>query len=131
MNQSTRTGQNKPQGQPAPSREESRALVPPCDIYETAEGLTVVVDLPGVERDAVEVRVEEDVLTIRGAVKSAMPGEPRHSEYRLADFSRQFQLTEHVAQDKIRADLKHGVLTLHLPKADKAKPKKVNVSVLS
>ncbi len=131
MEQSTMTRQNKTQRQTAPGREESRTLVPPCDIYETPEGLTVVVDLPGVEKDAVEVRVEEDVLSIKGAVKAAMPDRPTYSEYRLANFFRQFQLTEHVDQAKIRAEMKHGVLTLHLPRAEKAKPKTVKINVAS
>lgn len=131
MEQSTVTKQNKAQRQTAPAREESRTLVPPCDIYETAEGLTVLVDLPGVEKEAVEVHVEDDVLSIKGAVKAAMPDKPAYSEYRLVNFFRQFELTERVAQDKIRAEMKHGVLTLHLPKAEKAKPKTVRVRVES
>jgi HSP20 family molecular chaperone IbpA len=131
MRESTIPKQEQTQGQTAPTREASRTLTPPCDIYETPVGLTVLVDLPGVEKDAVEVRVEDDVLSIKGAAKSTLPMEPVYSEYALTGFFRQFQLTEHVAQEKIQAEMKHGVLTIHLPRAEKAKPKKVTVNVTS
>lgn len=111
------------------TREESRFLVPPVDIYETSEGLTVVADLPGVTKDNLDVRVENNVLTIKGRVTPKTRGDNLYQEYELHDFFRQFELIEDVDQEKITAELKQGVLTLKLPKAEAAKPKKITVKV--
>lgn len=111
------------------TREEERYLVPPVDIYETKEGLVVVADLPGVEKDDLNIDVEDDVLTIQARSKHEEPASAVYQEYRLMNFYRQFQLGEHVDQGKISAELKHGVLKLTLPKAEKAKPKKIEVRV--
>jgi len=118
---------------PAARREETRErelhLSPPVDIFETDEGLSVVVDLPGVEKDAVELRVDDDVLTIKATTKHIAPGDPVWAEYRLLNFFRQFELPEEVDQDKISAEMKHGVLTIHLPKKEQAKPRQIPVNV--
>jgi HSP20 family molecular chaperone IbpA len=116
-----------------PSREETRSqeqyVTPPVDIYETAEGLVVKADLPGVAKENLDVRVENNLLTIRGKSAHVAPGEPIYREYELVNFFRQFELNERVDQAKISADLKHGVLTLQLPKAEEAKPRKIDVKV--
>ena len=111
------------------TRGRARHLRPPVDIYETGEGLTVVADLPGVEKDAVELRVDNGVLSIEGQTRTAGPGEPVRSEFQLLSFFREFILPEEVDPEKIDADLRHGVLTVHLPKAERAMPKRIEVSV--
>jgi HSP20 family molecular chaperone IbpA len=115
------------------SREETRSqeryITPPVDIYETADGLLVKADLPGVAREGLDVRVENSLLTIRGKAAHAAPGDPVYQEYGLVNFFRQFELNERVDQSKISADLKHGVLTLTLPKAEEAKPRQIEVKV--
>jgi HSP20 family molecular chaperone IbpA len=115
------------------SREETRSqeqyVTPPVDIYETAEGLLVKADLPGVAREALDVRVENNTLTIRGKAAHAAPGEPIYREYGLVNFFRQFELNDRVDQQKISAELKNGVLTLNLPKAEEAKPRKIEVKL--
>lgn len=111
------------------TRQEERYLSPPVDIYESSGGLTVVADLPGVDKTDIDVRVDENILTIRGKSKHIAPGDPISKEYSLLNFFRQFQLGEGVNQEKISADLKHGVLTLQLPKTEKVKPKMIKVSV--
>ena len=124
----TRSQQRTP-----PSREETRSqeryVTPPVDIYETGEGLVVKADLPGVAKENLEVRVENNLLTIRGKSTHVAPGEPIYREYELANFFRQFELNERVDQAKISADLKHGVLTLNLPKAEEAKPRTIDVKI--
>ena len=111
------------------TRQQERYLAPPVDIYETAEGLTVIADLPGVSKDDVDVRVDDSILTIRGKVKHIAPGDQIYTEYSLLNFFRQFQLGEEMAQEKISADLKNGTLIISLPKAEKAKPKQIKVNV--
>jgi HSP20 family protein len=117
----------------SPSREETRSqeqyVTPPVDIYETQEGLIVKADLPGVARDGMDIRVENNLLTIRAKASHVAPGEPIYREYGLVNFFRQFELNERVDQSKISAELNHGVLTLKLPKAEEAKPRKIDVKV--
>jgi len=116
-----------------PRREETRAqeryITPPVDIFETKDGLTVVADLPGVEQNALDVRVADGILTIQGKTARVAPGTPTEREFELLNFYRQFELPEEIDSDKIAAELKHGVLTLRLPKKEKAKPRKVEISV--
>ena len=116
-----------------PAREETRSqeayVTPPVDIYETQEGLVVLADLPGVAKDGLDVRVENSLLTIRGKTHHNVAGEFNYREYDLVNFFRQFELNERVDQQKISAELKNGVLTLHLPKAEEAKPRKIDIRV--
>jgi len=121
------------QNQNAPSREGTRSqeryVTPPVDIYETAGGLVVKADLPGVEKENLDLQVENNLLTIRGKPTHTTAGEAIYREYELVNFFRQFELNEKVDQTKISAELKHGVLTLQLPKAEEAKPRKIQVRV--
>jgi HSP20 family molecular chaperone IbpA len=78
------------------TREESRYLVPPVDIFETEDQLTVIADLPGVSKETVDIRVENKVLTIKGAVDRETPGESLYREFELARYYRQFQLSDEV-----------------------------------
>jgi len=113
------------------SREETRSqeryITPPVDIYETADGLVVKADLPGVAKEGLDVRVENNLLTIRGQAAHIALGDPVYREYGLVNFFRQFELNERVDQGKISAELNHGVLTLNLPKAEEAKPRTIEV----
>lgn len=122
-------GAENPQSSREGTRSQERYVTPPVDIYETADGLVVKADLPGVAKEGLDVRVENGLLTIRGEAAHVAPGDPLYREYELLNFYRQFELNERVDQNKISAELKHGVLTLHLPKAEEAKPKKIEVSV--
>lgn len=116
------------------AREETRGeeayLQPPVDIFETEEGLVVVADLPGVDKDKIGIGVEKGILTIEGKTRHIAPGEPVWAEYRLMNFYRRFELPEEVDQQRISAEMKHGVLTIHLPKAEAAKPKKIDVKIV-
>jgi HSP20 family molecular chaperone IbpA len=115
------------------AREETRSqeayVTPPVDIYETPEGLVVLADLPGVAKDELDLRVENSLLTIRGKTHHSVAGEFNYREYDLVNFFRQFELNEQVDQQKISAELKNGVLTLRLPKAEEAKPRKIDIRV--
>ncbi len=117
----------------ATQREETRSdgpyLSPPVDIYEQEDVLKVIADLPGVDKESVDVRVDDNILTIQGKAKDDTRGSAVYREYELGRFFRQFELSDEVDPEKISADLKHGVLTLVLPKAEKAKPKQITVNV--
>ncbi len=111
------------------TREETRYLVPPVDIFETNDALTVVVDLPGVNKDNVDVRVEENILTIKGNADYEPPANPLPGEFNLQGYYRQFQLSDEVDQSRISAESKNGVLTIILPKAEKSKPRQIKVKL--
>jgi len=111
------------------TRSQERYVTPPVDIYENGDGLVVKADLPGVAKENLDVRVENNLLTIHGKPTHVAPGDSIHREYELVNFFRQFELNERVDRSKISADLKHGVLTLLLPKAEEAKPRKIDVRI--
>lgn len=111
------------------TREPTRYIVPAVDIYETADGLTLVADVPGVGKEGLDVKVEDSILTIRGRVDAKTHADATFQEFEMADYFRQFELSEVVDQAKISAQLRYGVLTLTLPKAEKAKPKKIDVRI--
>ena len=117
----------------APAREETRSqeryVTPPVDIYEMPDGLVVLADLPGVAKEGLDVRVENSLLTIRGKATHSAVGDLIYREYDLVNFFRQFELNEKVDQQKISAELKNGVLTLNLPKAEEAKARRIDVRV--
>lgn len=110
------------------TREPERFVTPPVDIYETKEGLTVVADLPGAAPETIGIDVEDGVLTIKAPVAEEPPREAVYREFALVSYFRQFQLGEKIDQGAIRADARNGVLTLHLPFAEKAKPRRVAVA---
>lgn len=108
----------------------SRVFLPVTDIFETDQALTVVLEMPGVNKESVEVGVENDVLTINGQIDfSKYEGlQPLYIEYNIGNYSRSFQISSKIDQDGIKAELKDGVMTLVLPKAEKAKPRRISVA---
>jgi HSP20 family protein len=107
-----------------------RMFLPTTDIYETDQALTVVMEMPGVDKEKVEINVEDGVLTVEGRIDFSKYEalQPVYTEYNIGNFRRSFDLSNSIDQDKIRADLKDGVLTLTLPKAEQAKPRKIAVA---
>lgn len=115
------------------TREEGRYVTPPVDIYETVEGLTVVADVPGLAQDQLDVSVDNRVLTIKGRVWSEPASATGRTavlrEFEPTGYFRQFTLGEKIDAGRIGAELRHGVLTLRLPFAEKAKPQQIAVRV--
>jgi HSP20 family protein len=111
------------------TRAAERYAPPPVDIYETQNALVLLADMPGVPKENLEVRVDQNTLTIQGKAQHLVKGEPIYREIELTGFFRQFEISEDIATDKINAELKYGVLSLNLPKSEKAKPKKIDVKV--
>jgi HSP20 family protein len=108
----------------------ARVYVPITDIFETADVLTVVLEMPGVARENVNVTLESGTLTIEGQVDfSKYEGlHPIYTEYNVGNYARSFELSNDIDQSRINAELKDGVVTLTLPKAEKAKPRRIPVS---
>ncbi len=118
-------------GSRAPAtREPERYLTPAVDIYETDDALVVVADMPGVGKEDVDVRLEDDVLSIMGKVSHPQRANPTYEEYGLLNYHREFRLDEEVDRENIKAELKQGVLTLTLPKKEAAKPRQIEVKVV-
>ena len=101
---------------------------PRFDIVETDGELVLFGDLPGVKKDDLDIRFENGDLTIEGKV---LPRQTRreflYGEYGMGDFRRSFTISETINVEKISAELHSGVLTLHLPKVEAAKPRKIAV----
>ena len=107
----------------------TRAFLPTTDIFETEDALTMVLEMPGVDRDNIEVSVENSVLTVEGKINfGKYEGlQPVYSEYNIGPYRRTFRISSRIDQDKIRAEMRDGVITLVLPKAEKAKPRRIEV----
>lgn len=107
----------------------SNRLTPRVDIKETPDAMVLLLDLPGVQADQVEVQFERGELTVRAARPLApRPGRALVEEFDGGEYYRAFLLSQDVAGDRISADLKHGVLTVTLPRAQQALPRKISVT---
>ncbi len=110
----------------------TREFAPAADIYETAEGITLHVDLPGHEAKSIEVKVENDTLTLKSERKppeSLKDEGTRRLERHFGVYTRSFVLPRTVDASKIEARYEHGVLTLALPRREETKPRVVEVKV--
>ena len=107
-----------------------RDFVPVTDIFDTEQALTVVLEMPGVSKESVEVGVENDVITITGRIDSSKYEglQPLYTEYNIGNYSRSFQISSKIEQERLESELKDGVMTLVLPKAEKAMPRRISVS---
>ena len=114
------------------SNESNRAAtLPAVDIYENATGITLLADLPGVSKDRLSIKVQSNELLIEGEAAVQVPAEVRlvHNELREPLFRRSFTLGHDLNKDNITANLKHGVLTLQIPRLREAQPRKISVNV--
>jgi HSP20 family molecular chaperone IbpA len=107
-----------------------RYYVPAADIFETDEALTVIMEMPGVEKKDIDVALEEDTLRVEGKIDfSKYQGmEPVYTEYMVGHYARGFALSGKINRDEISAQLDDGVLTLTLPKAKEAMPRKIAIN---
>ena len=107
----------------------ARVFLPTADIYETNGALNVVLEMPGVDKNSVDIRVEDGVLKVEGRLDfSKYQGlQPLYTEYNVGHYSRSFRLSSKIDQNKIAAELNDGVLSLVLPKVEEAKPRTIRV----
>jgi HSP20 family molecular chaperone IbpA len=108
-----------------------QALVPAVDIVENESGITLLADMPGVSKERLTIRVDGENLTIEGAAEVQVPEQIQllHSELRTPFFRRTFTLSRELDSAKIEASLRDGVLRMHIPKAEEARPRRIEVNV--
>ncbi|HLY89125.1 MAG TPA: Hsp20/alpha crystallin family protein [Acetobacteraceae bacterium] len=107
-----------------------RYYVPAADIFETDDALTLLLEMPGVSKDNVDVQIENDVLRVEGKIDYATYKdiEPVYTEYNIGHYARAFTLSNKIDRDAISARVEDGVLTLTLPKAKEAMPRRITIS---
>jgi HSP20 family molecular chaperone IbpA len=107
-----------------------RYYAPVTDIYETDNGLMIVMEMPGVTKERVTIDLQGDVLRIEGQIDfSQYKGmEPVYTEYNVGHYVRTFSLPSKIDREKIAAQLEDGVLTLTLPKVQEAQPRRISIS---
>jgi HSP20 family protein len=114
---------------PETSRYSDAALTPPVDVIEDTHGITLYADLPGVPRDKLNLQIESDTLTIEAESDLCVPEglTSSHTEVGLARFRRVFTLSKELDTERVSAELGQGVLTLRIPKAQHAQPRRIEV----
>ena len=107
------------------------ALLPPVDVFEDSTGITLRADLPGVPKDRLKLQVEAGTLTIEGEVGISTPDgmQATYVEVDVPRFRRVFTLSKELDTAKVSAEFKHGVLNLRIPKAEHAKPRRIDVKL--
>ena len=111
--------------------EEVQALLPQVDVYENKDCILLVADLPGVPKDKLELRVDNDTLLIEADIVQDTPEnmEAAYAEVRLSRYRRAFSLSSELDSSKIDAQLRDGVLNLRIPKHPHAQPRRIEVKV--
>ncbi len=113
------------------NKAEVATITPATDIYESKEGVTLYMDLPGVSKKSLDIDVDQDVLTIKGEINLATKEnmQPTYIDVRANVFERRFTLGEELDSHKIEATLEQGALKLTIPRLEKHQPKKINIKV--
>lgn len=131
MNDTTAVTRNEQASRTDPATRTEAALMPPVDVIEDSTGITLRADLPGVPKDKLKLQVEAGTLTIEGEVDIAMPEgmEANYVEVHVPRFRRAFTLSKELDTDKVSAEFKNGVLSLRIPKAEHAQPRRIDIKV--
>jgi HSP20 family molecular chaperone IbpA len=122
----------QPAAERAQTNFEEFTLRPLTDIHETGQGVTLYMDLPGVNKEALDIDVDQNVLTIKGAINLHTPEDlkPSHMELHSGVFERRFTLGDELATENIEATLKQGELMLFIPRSEQHKPRKIEVRAI-
>jgi HSP20 family protein len=108
----------------------TRTVVPRADIWQTEDGAHLAIELPGVSKENLDLRIENDRLIVSATPESAVPdGRARHLEWRPSAFERAFVLTDDADRDAIDAQLKNGLLTVTIPRRAEKRPRSIDVRV--
>jgi HSP20 family protein len=132
MNERTQVTQRETTAPAAghPAQELEQVLLrPPVDIFEGADDITLVADMPGVSKEGLELRAERNSLVIEGGAQLNMPEgmEALYADVRSTRYRRSFALSNELDTDQINANLKDGVLTVRIPKRAELRPRKIEV----
>ena len=124
----------RPQAAPPPLSRASESepepgMRPPVDVFEDADGLTLLADLPGVSKERLNIRVERDTLIVEGDVQITLPDRMQavYADIRSTHYQRRFALSDELDSGSIEASLRDGVLTLRIPKRAETKPRRIEV----
>jgi HSP20 family protein len=133
-NNAMQTASNSPAargdgGQQAQQQQQQRYVVPPVDVFETEAAITLLADLPGVRREQLQVRVDADNLVLEAVADTAAPEQMEvvYGELQCPAYRRQFTLSRELDAARIEAQLRDGVLRLTIPKAEDARPRRIQV----
>ena len=130
MDNNTQTVERAPQ-QDRAAKEREPALLPPVDVIEDGNGILLVADMPGVNKDQLHLRIDSDTLTIEGEVSlpPAQGLQAGHAEVQLPRYRRSFTLSKELDPSQIAATFVQGVLEVRIPKAPHAQPRRIEVTV--
>lgn len=107
-----------------------KTLIPPVDVFENDDQYLLILDMPGTDKDSIEVSAESDTLTVTGKVHQVSEEwKPILREFEMSDYKREFSIGNKVNRDKIEASYNNGVLTITLAKSEQAKPRKIEVKM--
>jgi HSP20 family protein len=116
------------------SVEENRAssyqsVRPSVDIHEDREGVTLLADIPGVSREALDIQIDNEILSIDGRVERAVPNGAKagYAGHQATRYQRSFSLSKELDGEQVEATLKDGVLALRIPKRQEFKPRKIEI----
>ena len=112
-----------------PDREASLVMLPPADVFEDADGITLQLDMPGVATDRLNLQANKNTLLIEGTARIEMPQgmEALYADVRSTLYRRSFVLSDELETDKTEANLKDGVLTVRIPKRAELRPRRIEV----
>jgi len=113
------------------AHETETVMRPAVDIYEDAEGITLLADMPGVDRERLNLEVDRDSLTIEGDTRIDLPEgmAALYADVHSTRYRRSFTLSGELAVDEVKASLRDGVLTVTIPKRAEVRPRKIEVRV--
>jgi len=122
-------GVTTPSSSSAAGRQPQRHVVPPVDVFEDDASITLLADLPGVKREQLQVRVDGDSLVLEAVADTAGPQDLElvYGELQCPAYRREFTLSRELDTSRIEAQLRDGVLRLTIPKADEARPRRIEV----
>lgn len=113
------------------ARQPQPSVVPPVDVFENDNAITLLADLPGVTRDQLQVRVDGDTLVLEATAATRGPQDMQlmYGEAQCPTYRRQFTLSRELDTARVEAQLRDGVLKLTIPKAEEARPRRIQVQV--
>jgi HSP20 family molecular chaperone IbpA len=131
MNDAVPTPSSSVPAQAAGGNAPQRSIVPPVDVFENENAITLLADLPGVPREQLHIRVDGETLVLEATAATAGPEnmELVYGEAQCPSFRRQFTLSRELDTGRIEAQLRDGVLRLTIPKAEAARPRRIEVQV--